>query len=160
MVGPSDFDYLITQFALSRLGFGILLLSTRLSPEACLKLMKECGSSLVVQSPSALSFDLGARVSKIDSSIAMVQMATEDTYRSSNLDHLPFSVAAAARKPDEERQHDTALIYHSSGSTGFPKCIPTSHTVLLALIAPGKGTRSMTASPLFVNPALVKRERC
>lgn len=111
--------------------------------------MQDNKSSLVVQSTSPLSFDLGDRVCKVDPSMSVVQMATEDAYRSDKLDHGDISLSALTRKSDEERQYDTAIIYHSSGSTGFPKGIPTSHVKLLARIQPGKGRRAMCPAPLF-----------
>jgi len=76
-------------------------------------------------------------------------MVTSDIYRDEALDSHEEPLVNHPLKPDEERQHETAIIYHSSGSTGLPKCIATSHAKLLARIPPGKGRKAMTASPLF-----------
>ena len=147
VISPSDLDYLVTQFALSRLGFGLLFLSTRLSPEACLKLMRENGSRTIIQSHSSLAFKLGDRIHEHDGSTTVNSLIGENIYRDPSWDAL-----LSPRLPDrtaEERQHDTAIVYHSSGSTGLPKSIPTSHAKLLASIPPGKGSRAITTSPLF-----------
>lgn len=148
LIGPSNLDYIISQFALSRLGFGLLFLSTRLSPEACLKLMRESNSHTVIQSSSPLAFNLGHRVRKSESSVHVHPMVTSDVYRDIALDSLP-KIPFDSEEAIQKRQHDTAVVYHSSGSTGLPKSIPTSHVKLLARISPGKGSRVMTASPIF-----------
>lgn len=145
MIGPSDLDYFITKFALSRLGFGLLLLSTRLSPEACLKLMRESKSQVVVQSDSALAFDLGHKTQELDSAIEVVLQATGAIYRDAEWDKKALVIL----NPDPViAQHSTAIVYHSSGSTGLPKSIATSHAKLLSPIPTGKGTKALTSSPL------------
>jgi len=76
-------------------------------------------------------------------------MVTSSIYRDKDLDFQGALSIHRSLKSNEERQHNTAIIYHSSGSTGLPKCIATSHAKLLARIPPGKGSKAMTASPLF-----------
>ena len=127
LIGPSNLDYIISQFALSRLGFGVLLLSTRLVPEACLKLMKDSQSQVVVQSASSLAFDLGNRVRKLDDSIEVHAMATSATYRSTKLDSQPVPPPYSTQRSDELHRKDPAVIFHSSGSTGFPKALAIPH---------------------------------
>lgn len=123
----------------------MLLLSTRLAPEACLKLMRESHSRTVVQSASPLSFALGTKARGLDGSINVVPLATGRVYRDSAWDTKPL----VTRKRDPlEAQHETAIVYHSSGSTGLPKSIATSHAKLLSPIPTGKGTKALTSSPL------------
>lgn len=114
-------------FALSRLGFGVLFLSTRLGPEACLKLMKDSKSHIVIQSASTLAFNLGYRIQKLDDSTEVHTMAGSDVYRSEHLDESPAPPPYSAQRSDELHLKDVAVVFHSSGSTGFPKALSIPH---------------------------------
>jgi len=107
--------------------------------------MRESTSHTVVQSSSTLSFALGDRTRELDESIAIIPIVTGEIYRNVVWD------AQDVRKPNRvalEAQHDTAIIYHSSGSTGLPKSIATSHAKLLSPIPTGEGVKALTSSPL------------
>lgn len=150
LIGPSTLDYLISTFALSRLGYGVLFISTRLAPEACLKLMKDSNSHEVVQSSSTLAFNLGHHIQKLDNSIKVHMMASGKEYRSDKLDNTPAPPLYSAARPDELRRKDTAVVFHSSGSTGFPKALPISHERHLIQWPCGKDdVTALTVSPLF-----------
>jgi acyl-coenzyme A synthetase/AMP-(fatty) acid ligase len=145
LVGPSDLNYLIAKFALSDIGFGVLLLSTRLTPEACLKLMKENDCRTVIQAPSRLALNLGDRTHDLDSSVSVYKIATRDIYRDASWDSQALNRSEFDTESASQR---TAIVYHSSGSTGLPKSIATTHCKLLAPIPIGKGTTVLTSSPL------------
>lgn len=150
LIGPSTLDYLVSTFALARLGFGVLFLSTRLAPEACLKLMKDSKSQVAVQSTSTLAFDLGHRAQKLDSSIVVHSMPSAAEYRSTKLDKAPSPLPYSATRPDELYRDDTAVIFHSSGSTGFPKALAIPHERHLVQWPLGKvDVSALTVSPLF-----------
>lgn len=48
LLGPSNFDYLITLLALTKLGHTVLFLSTRISPAAYISLIKETGAKYLL----------------------------------------------------------------------------------------------------------------
>lgn len=107
--------------------------------------MRESKSSVVVQAASPLSFLLGERTREIDERISVIQMATGTVYRDIQWDTKPL---LRAEKDPIKAQDETAIVYHSSGSTGLPKSIATSHAKLLSPIPTGKGTKALTSSPL------------
>jgi len=107
--------------------------------------MVETQSYSLVEADSPLSLNLGKNVSKLDESISVVKMVTEDILRDPSWDHHLLELDL---EDESLRQDETAIIYHSSGSTGMPKSIATSHAKLLSPIPTGKGTRTLTSSPL------------
>ncbi|RFU27493.1 hypothetical protein B7463_g8837, partial [Scytalidium lignicola] len=124
LLGLSDLDYIITLLALTKLGHTVLLLSPRLTKPAYLRLFDDTGAKYVVyQSP------FKEKISNIPgvASIPVIQQALYgqpiDQYRDTNLTPA-FDMEMESRK--------TAWIFHSSGSTGFPKPIFLSQRAVLA----------------------------
>jgi acyl-coenzyme A synthetase/AMP-(fatty) acid ligase len=112
--------------------------------------MRDADSQAIVSSASTLAFGLGHRVNKLDSSIYVYTMASATEYQSGKLDKSPLPPPYSAIRSDELRRADTAVIFHSSGSTGFPKGLPIPHERHLVQWPFGKvDITALTVSPLF-----------
>ena len=145
LLGPSNFEYLITIFALSRLGYSILLLSNRLAPRAYEFLIEKTGSQWIVYSKQ-----FAATVAELNRtrSIGALPMLTKADFSTVIRSDPPFVHTALNRK---EHTHKTSFIIHSSGSTGFPKPIHQSHAACLKSYALGFGKTAFTTLPLYHN---------
>lgn len=146
VLGPSSFDYVITLLALSRIGFGVMLLSTRLHNEAYMSLLEKTKCHHVLVAPG------------FESTIALIQ----EQYQLKSFSIPDQSVYG--RTPSSPRyQREVELIdeencisfvVHSSGSTGLPKPIFQTHRACLSNYAQGSGMRAFVTLPLFHNHGL------
>ena len=125
LIGLSHFQYLITFLALTKLGHTVLFLSTRISEEAYLYLMRQTSATaLLVDS----SFEHMAKLLEVGipgltvGSIPDVQVFETQLSDSAPLHH--------DRDPAIETSN-VAWIIHSSGSTGLPKPIYRTHKAAL-----------------------------
>ncbi len=125
----SSFDHLVTQMALMRLGYGVVLISPNNSVPAVVHLVKATASQTLVFGPN--------KAAEADKVKAELKQSQHDSLADLDLIGL-FSVEqmiAAGRLPpatnqkdpfrsdvsyEQEAQHPS-LTMHSSGSTGFPK---------------------------------------
>jgi acyl-coenzyme A synthetase/AMP-(fatty) acid ligase len=146
LLGPSNFDYVIGKLALSRMGFAVLLLSTRLPTEAYISLLQKTECTKIVT------------IDKFAATISGIQ----ETY---SLQAFPLSDATVytRRSFSEPFQRQTELIdeekcisfiVHSSGSTGLPKPIFQTNRACLSNYAQGSGMRAFVTLPLFHNHGL------
>lgn len=146
MLAASNLDYVVSILGLSRMGFSLLLLSTRLSTEAYANLLRltDCrkivsGSTLastvkqIPQQSSLLSFDM---------------VTTADC----NLDQPSGSRFPYVRPINAGQQ--ISFIIHSSGSTGLPKPIFQTHSACLANYAGGIPYNAFLTLPLYHNHGL------
>ncbi|KAF9884352.1 hypothetical protein FE257_001865 [Aspergillus nanangensis] len=142
LLGPSDFEYLITLLAVSRLGHTVLLLSTRIAEDAYVSLVEATQASFLVAAPSAQ---------------AMAQRVADRT----GILHQPVLTHAEYVVPDQavqlpqgqldgriEAKH-IAWVIHSSGSTGPPKPIYQTHAGALNNYANNFGLKGFITLPLF-----------
>ncbi|KAH6670261.1 nonribosomal peptide synthetase-like protein [Plectosphaerella plurivora] len=146
LLGPSNLDYIVTILALSRMGFAVLFLSTRLPTNAYVNLLRETECTRIVATQ------------KFTSATSLIR------------EEYPLDVYALpeqtvwSRRPTEPRferrteliaEEDTvAFIVHSSGSTGLPKPIYQTHRQCLSNYATGSGMRAFVTLPLFHNHGL------
>ncbi|KAJ5240865.1 uncharacterized protein N7469_002456 [Penicillium citrinum] len=143
LLGPSDFEYLITLLAVSRLGHTVLFLSTRIAEDAYVSLVEATEATFLITYPSFESMGQNisrrtniaqvAVVSPADANVPAVQAA-----------HLP----ASGRHGPTENKHITWVI-HSSGSTGHPKPIYQTHSGALKNYANNFGLKGFITLPLF-----------
>lgn len=128
LLGPSNFDYLITVLALSKLGFTVLFLSTRLSDAAYLSLIEATECKDLLTHPSFDKTGNALRASMPDINIHRIAQISDygnpiqNIGQNTRLDfHLRLS----------EESQKTCWIIHSSGSTGLPKPILQTHRAAL-----------------------------
>ncbi|KAF2116461.1 hypothetical protein BDV96DRAFT_574148 [Lophiotrema nucula] len=146
ILAPSDFNYVVTIFALVRMRVSILLLSNRLPTEAYINLLEKTKCNHIVVSkplkPLAQSLALERRISIHD-------MPSES-------DFMNDIIAPEVDVPAEEESagNRTAFIIHSSGSTGLPKPIFQTHRACLGNYTSGNGYRAFVTLPLFHNHGL------
>ncbi|MDB4983484.1 MAG: hypothetical protein JWM82_4236, partial [Myxococcales bacterium] len=140
LLAVSDLDYLVAQFALGRLGFTVLLLSTRLSPEAVCSLLDKTNCRDLVYSTS-----LKEKVEAVSAVLPLRSTPLLGDYRGEPGPPIELDL-------DPEFETSTSChIMHSSGSTGFPKPIRNIHKSYLYNAANNFGLRGFITLPLYHN---------
>jgi thioester reductase-like protein len=130
----------VTLLGLLRLGYGVLLLSTRLPASAYVQLMSMVSCSTLI---STDTFKSVLDDVKAEAPITLLSLLQRSDY-------------IGVKAPTFKRQYNPAketnkiaVIIHSSGSTGFPKPIYLRHAQCLATFTQNFGMRAFLASPLF-----------
>jgi acyl-CoA synthetase (AMP-forming)/AMP-acid ligase II len=147
ILGLSNLDYVVNVLALTRMGFAILFLSTRLPVEAYVSLLKttECSNVIV----SARFAQLIQDVSDVNP-IKSFTLVEQSFYL-----NQPTSGPRYEREVELINEEDCiAFIIHSSGSTGLPKPISQKHRACLSNYSSGGGMRAFVTLPLFHNHGL------
>ncbi|CAK7204519.1 putative NRPS-like protein biosynthetic cluster [Sporothrix eucalyptigena] len=143
----SDLSFVITFFALFRLGCKVLTMSARLGPPACLHLLKTAQSDLILYGTSARIDSTLAEISGERPDITMLPMLTRDEFDKPDSPPQPPFVREIA---DKEAEHiEVALMAHSSGSTGLPKPLLLSHRSMMNSLVSGTGLRAFNALPWY-----------
>jgi len=143
LLALSDLDYLVAQFALGRLGFTPLLLSTRLSPEAIASLLEKTNCSEVVYSAPH-----EAKVKDVAALRPLQSVLLCQDYQTGPLTELELDL-------DLDFETLTSCnILHSSGSTGFPKPIRNIHKNYIHNASINFDLRGFITLPLFHNHGL------
>lgn len=147
LLAPTDLIYIVTFFALARLGYTSLCLSPRLAPNACEKLIKETGAIAVIPGKTTQTASLVSQTQELFSEPIEVikQISQED------LDKPPPGKVRFQRENiDKELEtHWSVAILHSSGSTGLPKPICLPHKRLMMHIPAPKGKIEFSTFPFF-----------
>ncbi|KAL2818813.1 hypothetical protein BDW59DRAFT_151867 [Aspergillus cavernicola] len=143
LLGPSDFEYLVTLLAVSRLGHSVLLLSTRIAEDAYVSLVQSTRASFLIADPrfQGVAGKVAQRTGVVVQSVlARGGYYTEKLLRlrlpEAHLDGLVEST-------------NVAWIIHSSGSTGHPKPIFQTHSGALKNYANNFGLRGFITLPLY-----------
>lgn len=129
VLSDSSFNLLVTQMALVRLGYGVVLISPNNSVPAVVHLLKATASATIVFSPEKTEDAMQARqLLQADPQEKLRNLAAVELFpveRAIDLDELP---PATTEKdpfrydiPYEQQAQEPAVSLHSSGSTGFPK---------------------------------------
>ncbi|RFU33078.1 hypothetical protein B7463_g3281, partial [Scytalidium lignicola] len=124
LLGVSNFDYIITLLALTKLGHTVLLLSPRLTKPVYQKLLKDTNAKHVIFQPTFREkiCDAPGVVSiPIINQVAYDQPISQ--YQDTNLTPA-FDMSVESK--------NTAWIFHSSGSTGLPKPVRLTQRGALA----------------------------
>jgi thioester reductase-like protein len=143
LLASSDLDYLVAQFALGRLGFTPLLLSTRLSPEAICSLLEKTNCSDLVFS--------AANQAKVESVAALRPLTPAPTCK--DYERGPIPELTVDLDLDFEASKSCSIL-HSSGSTGFPKPIRNVHKSFIHNASINFDMRGFITLPLFHNHGL------
>lgn len=142
----SDLNMVITFFALSRLGYTVMMLSPRLSATACVSLLDTVGCNTILygQSPN-IRATMGEvlRLKLIACRPIIERPSPEELSEDSDA-----VVICRSRRP-ELQVEKTALILHSSGSTGTPKPLYLSHKALMTHPMRGPGFTSFNSLPWY-----------
>ncbi|KAF2963977.1 hypothetical protein GQX73_g9592 [Xylaria multiplex] len=140
ILSQSGLHVVITIIGLSRLGYTVFLISTRLASPALERLIELTGCSTILTTPNFHA--TLAEVSKERQPTLVPILAHSDYYRK--------DAPAFVRLCDPEYENKKmAVILHSSGSTGLPKPIWLSHRSCIGAFALNMDMRSLLTSPLF-----------
>ncbi|KAH7120451.1 hypothetical protein EDB81DRAFT_847774 [Dactylonectria macrodidyma] len=145
ILGPSNLDYIVNILALSRMGFSVLFLSTRLPTEAYVSLLEKTECTRILAAP------------KLETVVEIIQ----ESYPVQSFP-LPSQSVWSHNTPTRfkrqteliDEENTVSFIVHSSGSTGLPKPIYQTHRQCLSNYATGSGMRAFVTLPLFHNHGL------
>lgn len=153
LLAPTSFDYVISFFALNRLGWTVLFLSTRLTPSAYAKLLDLAGCNTIVVPKSSEStiHELRKERPACEALPILQKKDYRGVPRGPTFERKGVDLSKEAKK--------IAWILHSSGSTGFPKPIFLTNTACLANFRKSFGLRAFCVSPLFHSHGLMELGR-
>ena len=145
LLGPSDLGYIITFFALARLGFTSLCLSPRLAPNAYEKLIRETGAVAIIPGISIQTASIVPQIQELVPIATINQISRADFDQPTRIE-LQFQRQNIDRDAEKEW---TLAILHSSGTTGLPKPIYLSHRRIMMKIPVAKGQTEFSTFPFF-----------
>lgn len=131
-------------FALSRLGYTVLILSPRLAVTAYSALLKATRCSCLIYASS-----LETTISSIprEDGLQVFKLLTRSDFsQPSAVDIVPTCLEISH---DPSRADQIAYIMHSSGSTGLPKPIYQTHKACIQNYTQGFNLRGLLTAPLF-----------
>ncbi|KAJ5826436.1 hypothetical protein N7474_003574 [Penicillium riverlandense] len=144
VLAPSDISMVITFFALSRLGYTVMMLSPRLCGDACVALLDTVGCETIIYGNT---LSIRATIGDI---LQKKLVSCRPMLSKSNLDTEETLVLILHRNRNSEAQcNRIALILHSSGSTGTPKPLFLSHRALMTHPLRGPGLTSFNSLPWY-----------
>ncbi|RFU33965.1 hypothetical protein B7463_g2378, partial [Scytalidium lignicola] len=151
ILAPSSFEVVVSIFALNRLGWGVLFLSTRLTAPAYARLLEMSDCDMLITTPD---FETIAQAIQVEREVRLLPMLERTHYR--NVAAPKFHRMCDPKKESSK----IAWIIHSSGSTGFPKPIFLTNYACLANFCKTLARRAFCTSPLFHSHALMELFRC
>lgn len=143
LLATSNLDYVASMLALSRMGFSVLFLSTRLTTEAYVNLLRLTGSRKLIVGKEFKTAGEQIKEQYPLSSYNIVERSEYDLDKPSG-PRFPYT------RPTNASQQ-ISFIVHSSGSTGLPKPIYQTHSACLANYSSGIPYRAFLMLPLFHN---------
>lgn len=154
LLAGSSFEVILTFFALNRLGYAVLFLSTRLTAPAYARLlsMADCSQMVIVKQYGQTFLDI---CTERPGCTSFPILQRDDWF------NRP-AVSPQFQRSDVDSTRESkkmAWILHSSGSTGFPKPIFLTNYQCLANFRKSFGLRLFNISPLFHSHALMELGR-
>ncbi|KAJ5949326.1 AMP-dependent synthetase/ligase [Penicillium verhagenii] len=140
----SDLSMIITLFALSRLGYTVMILSPRLSGDACVSLLNTVGCDNIIygKTGTEIRITIGEILKRKFVTCRPIPVLSDATSETSLL--------VLHRKRNSEALRDKiALILHSSGSTGDPKPLFLTHRAIMTHPLRGPGLTSFNSLPWY-----------
>jgi len=125
------------------MGYGVLLLSTRLATDAYISLLEKTNCNDILSAPTTAKSIAGIQEVRKCNSFTIPEKEFYDVPKALTLPKLPAKSPASAKK--------IAFIIHSSGSTGLPKPIFQTHNACLSNYANGSGFKAFLTLPLYHN---------
>ncbi|RYP46398.1 hypothetical protein DL768_007365 [Monosporascus sp. mg162] len=140
ILAQSGLHVIITIIALSRLGYTVFLISTRLASPAIDQLLGLTGCNTILTTPN-----FHATLAEIpkEKQLALIPLLSHSDYYGKEA-----PVFMRTYDPEDESKK-IAVILHSSGSTGMPKPIYLSHRSCIGAFAVNMNMRALLTSPLF-----------
>jgi acyl-CoA synthetase (AMP-forming)/AMP-acid ligase II len=136
----------VTFFALSRIGYTIMMLSPRLSAAACVSLLDRVGCDTLLYGQTA---SIRATVGEIlRLKLVTCRPIIQRPFMEESWDGPSVIVLHRSRNREGQRNR-IALILHSSGSTGTPKPLFLSHKALMTHPLRGPGLTSFNSLPWY-----------
>lgn len=133
----------ITFFALSRLGYTVMMLSPRLSGEACVSLLDEVGCETIIYGNTG-------RIRSTMGNILQQKLVSCRPMPDTSLRNSETSFLVLRRHRNSEVQRNKiVLILHSSGSTGMAKPLFLTHRALMTHPLRGPGYTSFNPLPWY-----------
>ncbi|OAG01988.1 acetyl-CoA synthetase-like protein [Paraphaeosphaeria sporulosa] len=140
---PSNLDFVVTLFALSRIGYTVLCLSLRLAPIAIVNLLRQAGCSTMVH---GYSQQIESMIQEVAQEVSLQTLHTPGR----KVYEIPIKEPRFQRVYNrDEETNRVALVMHSSGSTGLPKPVFLSHKNVLCHPVQGAGVDNFGALPLY-----------
>ncbi|KAJ5376810.1 hypothetical protein N7509_013696 [Penicillium cosmopolitanum] len=154
MLAGSSFEVVLTFFALNRLGYAVLFLSTRLTAPAYTRLlnMVNCNEMISLDQYAPIVKDIGAE----KPGFTRRRMLARDNWFNKPAATPRFERSGVDLNKESKK---ITWILHSSGSTGFPKPIFLTNYQTLANWRKSFGLRVFNISPLFHSHALMELGR-
>ncbi|RFU34185.1 hypothetical protein B7463_g2153, partial [Scytalidium lignicola] len=148
LLGNSDFNYVISMLALTKLGHTVLLLSPRISQSAYSHLLTTTGSKYLLYQPSFRQ--KATDMQKSFPELVIRESMSLSSYGGAIKDSMDTFVTPHFDMDKENFQ--VTWIHHSSGSTGLPKPIYITHKAALGNYSRDLdrfGVRSFLTLPLY-----------
>ena len=139
-------DYIASIAGLLRLGYAVLLLSTRLSTEALANLLRKTKAKALIVAPG--------QSRSADNAVAEYEIPILPFYPQSDYDIPLSSDPRVYAQLTQDASSRVSFIIHSSGSTGLPKPIFQTHRACLTNYSSGAGFRAFLTLPLYHNHGL------
>ncbi|KAJ6148681.1 hypothetical protein N7497_010663 [Penicillium chrysogenum] len=143
LLGVSDFEYLISLLAISRLGHTVLLLSTRIVEDAYVSLLEATKATFLVTHSSFQA--VGDKVSRRTGATHISAVAPADAASH----EVANACLPASNLHGPTESNNITWVIHSSGSTGHPKPIYQTHSGALRNYANNFGLKGFITLPLF-----------
>ncbi|KAI1855756.1 hypothetical protein JX265_012201 [Neoarthrinium moseri] len=147
ILGPSNFDYLVTMLALTKLGITTLFLSTRISQEAIESLITTTNAQFLLADPRYLK--TAQAVHQTLNHVGVLEIAGQLTF------NFPIEIHADTKLTrgldDSVETNNLVYIIHSSGSTGLPKPIYQTQKSAIANYSMSMDMKAFITLPLYHN---------
>jgi acyl-CoA synthetase (AMP-forming)/AMP-acid ligase II len=147
ILGPSNFNYLVTILALTKLGHTVLFLSTRISHFAVESLIQTTGATYLLANAQFLQL-----AADVQANIPVLQI---NSIAGSSFYDFAIEVHADTRMDYQLdpliEQSNNIYIIHSSGSTGLPKPIYQPQKSAIANYAISMDMKAFITLPLYHN---------
>ncbi|OHW95844.1 putative male sterility protein [Colletotrichum incanum] len=155
VLGPSNFDYLITMLALTKLGHTTLFLSTRISQEAVESLIKVTGAQYLLADKRYLETAEAAKQALPH--LDVLEIAGQSAF------DFPIEVHADTRldygRDLSVETNNLIYIIHSSGSTGLPKPIYQTQKSAIHNYSSSMDMKAFITLPLYHNHGICNMYR-
>lgn len=146
LLTPSDLSMVATFFALSRMGYTVMMLSPRLSATACVALLDTVGCDNILHGQTTsiqTTMDEISQLRRVHSQPVCHMGISLSSDLNSATARVTFE---HGKNPDPNR---IALILHSSGTTGMPKPLYLSHRAIMTHPLRGPGLTSFNSLPWY-----------